>query len=191
LHFNLQDQQLQLSSILHAITNLLETQPYVIVYALDFSKAFDSVRHSTLISKYSMLNIPDNIFNWIESFFRDHSHRTKYSGEESGYQGITASIIQGSSIGPASYVVTASDLHPITPGNQMDKYADDTYLIIPASNSQSCVAEFNHVEDWANENNLTLNRTKSVEIVFVSPRCRRATLIPPPAISEVQRVETM
>jgi hypothetical protein len=73
----------------------------------------------------------------------------------------------------------------------MDKYADDTYLIIPASNSQSCVAEFNHVEDWANENNLTLNQTKSVEIVFVSPRCRRATLIPPPAISEVQRVETI
>ena len=73
----------------------------------------------------------------------------------------------------------------------MDKYADDTYLIIPASNSQSCVDEIAHVEDWAINNNLALNRAKSVEIVFVSPRCRRATLIPSPAVPGFQRVETI
>ena len=71
----------------------------------------------------------------------------------------------------------------------MDKYADDTYLIIPASNCQSCAVEFVHIENWAMENNLKLNRTKSVEIVFVLPRSRRATLIPPPAVSGVERVE--
>jgi hypothetical protein len=73
----------------------------------------------------------------------------------------------------------------------MDKYADDTYLIIPASNYHSGAAEIAHVEDWAGENNLMLNRTKSVEIVFVSPRSRRATLIPPPAVTGFQRVETI
>ena len=138
-----------------------------------------------------MLDIPDHLFNWIESFFRDHSHRTKFEAAVSGFRNTSASIIQGSAIGPASYVITASDLHTITPGNQMDKYADDTYLIIPAYNSESCEVEINHVEDWARENNLMLNRKKSVEIVFVSPRCRRATLIPPPAVSGVERVETI
>jgi len=39
---------------------------------------------------------------------------------------ITASISQGSSIGPPSYVVKYGDLKPITPGNQMVKFADDT-----------------------------------------------------------------
>ena len=34
--------------LLHTITNLLKTNPYVIVYALDFSKAFDSVRQSAV-----------------------------------------------------------------------------------------------------------------------------------------------
>jgi hypothetical protein len=86
---------------------------------------------------------------------------------------------------------TAFDLHPITHGNQMNKYADDTYLIIPAFNSQSCEAEFTHVEDWAKENNLTLSWTKLVEIVFVLLRCRCATLIPPQAISGVERFETI
>ena len=138
-----------------------------------------------------MLNIPDNIFNWIESFFRDHSHCTKFGSEVSDFRNILASIIQGSAVGPASFVVTASDLHPVTTGNHMDKYADDTYLIIPASNHHSCAAEIAQVEEWAKENNLTLNRTKSVEIVFVSPRNRRATIIPPPSVLGFQRVEAI
>jgi Reverse transcriptase (RNA-dependent DNA polymerase) len=36
--------------LLHTITTLLETNLYVIVYALDFSKAFDSVRHRAVLS---------------------------------------------------------------------------------------------------------------------------------------------
>ena len=86
---------------------------------------------------------------------------------------ILASIIQGSGIGPASYVVTASDLHAVTPGNNMVKYADDTYLVVPAANVQSCAAEISNVELWSADNNLSLNRLKSAKIVFVSPRSRR------------------
>ena len=51
----------------------------------------------------------------------------------------------------------------------MVKYADDTYLVVPADNVHSCAEEIIHVESWAVENNLTLNRVKSAEIVFVSP----------------------
>jgi len=36
--------------------------------------------------------------------------------------------------GPAFYVVNASDLHAITNGNELCKYADDTFIIIPAVN---------------------------------------------------------
>jgi len=36
-------------SILHNITSLLITDPYVIVIAIDFSKAFDTVRHFSLL----------------------------------------------------------------------------------------------------------------------------------------------
>jgi len=97
-----------------------------------------------------MLNIPDNVFNWIESFFRDHSHCTKFDSEVSEMRNILASVIHGSAVGPASFIVTAFDLHPITIGNFMDEYADDLYLIILASNVQSRAVEISHVEDWAN-----------------------------------------
>ena len=77
-----------------------------------------------------------------------------------------ASIIQGSSIGPASYVVTASDLCALTQGNSMAKFADDTYLIVPASNFTLCASEITNIKQWANNNNLSLNCEKSVEIHF-------------------------
>jgi Reverse transcriptase (RNA-dependent DNA polymerase) len=38
--------------LLHSIKTLLDTNPYVIVYALDFSEAFDSVCHSAVLDKY-------------------------------------------------------------------------------------------------------------------------------------------
>ena len=43
--------------------------------------------------------------------------------------GITASIIQGSAIGPAAYVVNAGDLVAAVPGNSTCKFADDMYTV--------------------------------------------------------------
>ena len=76
------------------------------------------------------------------------------------FHSISASINQGSTIGPASYVITASNLHLVTFGNVMGKYADDTYPIIPASNSQSCAVEIAQVEKWALEKQLVFKQYK-------------------------------
>jgi Reverse transcriptase (RNA-dependent DNA polymerase) len=141
--------------LLQTIATRLDTNPYVIVYALDFSKAFDSVHHSVVLDKYSRLMIPGNIYNCIESFYRDHMHCTRFDDSRK----IMARIIRGSGIGRASYVVTASDLHPVTTYNSMHKYADDTNLV-PAANVQSCAVEIANVELWADVNNLKLNGIK-------------------------------
>lgn len=73
----------------------------------------------------------------------------------------------------------------------MIKFADDTYLIIPASNSDSCSREISHIDAWASSNNLRLNHAKSMEIVFVSPGSRRAVVIPAPAVPGIPRVESI
>ena len=43
----------------------------------------------------------------------------------------------------------------------MCKFADDTYLIVPANNEDSRSAEIDSIETWARTNNLTLKRAKS------------------------------
>jgi len=177
-------------SLLNHTTHMLVNNPYVVVIAIDFTKAFDTVRQATLIEKLAMLNLPDNVCNWFNSFFNQRSHCTVYNGDRSSNLEITASIVQGSAVGPASYVVTAADLHPITPGNEMCKYADDTYIIIPASNTDSRAAELRNVETWACANNLKLNYNKTTEIIFYNRRSQR-TFQKPTEIAGIARVTSI
>ena len=175
-----------LIALLQTITDILATEPFVIVIALDFSKAFDSVKHDALLSKMALLNIPDPIYNWLVDFFTDRKHCIIFQGLTSEVLDITASIIQGSAIGPVSYVINASDLSTVTPGNSLHKYADDTYIVIPARNAQSREDELDHVGDWAQRNNLKLNRPKSAEIIFEDRR-RKSLAQYPPTLPDIQR----
>ena len=145
-------------SILHSVTHHLLSNSYVIVMSLDFSKAFDTVRHSTLLQKLARLDMPDQVYNWLVDFFSGHSHCTEYCCELSPQQEISASIVQGSSIGPASYVLNASDLKAITQGNETFKYADDIYIIIPSRNADSRTMELDNImiAVWSKANNLKL-----------------------------------
>ena len=88
--------------ILQSVTDLLVDNSYVSVIALDFSKAFDTVRHHTLLEKMAQLDIPDSTYNWLVHFFSGHSHSTNYGGATSTSKFISASIIQGSAVGPTS-----------------------------------------------------------------------------------------
>jgi len=150
----------------------MATDPFVVVIALDFSKASDTVRHNATLSKMALLNIPDSIYSWLVDFFNDRKHCTTFQGLTSQVMDISGSIIQGSAVGPVSYVISASDLTTVMPGNSMHKYADDTYIVIPARNAQSREVELDHVTEWAQRNNLKLNRAKSVEIIFENRRHR-------------------
>jgi len=124
-------------ALLHTVRKMLSTDQYVHVFSFDFTKAFDAVRHETLMNKMAQLNIPDNIYNWIKAFFEQHFHCTRYAGECSMVAAVKASVIQGSGLGPASFIVTAADPYPTTLGNHIFKFADDTYLVVPVANSSS------------------------------------------------------
>ena len=77
------DRQTALVALLHCVTRALETNPYVVVVALDFSKAFDTVRHNSVMSKVTQLNVPDNVYNWLANYLHGHSHCTRYNDHTS------------------------------------------------------------------------------------------------------------
>jgi len=60
-----------LVSILHVFTSLLTANSYVTVIASDFSKDFDTVRHSAVLQKLAQLHVPGHIFNWIWDYLKD------------------------------------------------------------------------------------------------------------------------
>ena len=84
---------------LHKASALLQDHDYVHLISLDFSKAFDTVRHSTLVLKLADLPLPPYIHNWIVEWLNNRQHCTKFQGKLSSRLVINASIIQGSGIG--------------------------------------------------------------------------------------------
>jgi len=106
------------------------------------------------------LDLPAVVYNRLAAVFTGHAHRTVYNKEVSSKRSITASIIQGSSLGPAYYTVTAADIQSLYASNRFFKFVDDTYLVVPAERVDTRVAELSNIITWAATNILKLNKLK-------------------------------
>ena len=175
-----------LTTILSHVTDLLEKHPHVFVISFDYSKAFDTLSHSSVATKLAFLDIPSTIYNWILQFLSNSSHRTRFQGETSQLANITASVVQGSVLGPTLFNLNSCDLVPLSDLNRYFKYADDAYLIVPYTNASTIPPEIDHYSSWAANCNLKLNPSKTSEIVF-----SRKRLLPPPPNPGVTRTENL
>lgn len=70
---------------------------------------------------------------------------TRYAGSVSETEYITASIVNGSVLGPISYVVEASDFHSMKHFNNLANFSDDTYLIMDATHLNTAAEKFDGV----------------------------------------------
>ena len=116
------------------------------------------------------MSLGDAAYNWLVNFLACRKHVTKFDGNTSEVALINASVIQGSAVGPFCFIASATGLRPQCNGNEMGKYADDCFLIIPASNSSAILTELTNVNDWAASNNLNLNIKKTQEIIIYKSR---------------------
>jgi hypothetical protein len=158
------------TALLTDLMELLQENQYVHLIALDLTKAFDMVRHSSLAEQLAELPIPDFIYNWEIAFLEDREHCTKFKESISPLIRINASIVQGSGTGPANFITLISKLKPVNQGNRILKYADDSYLMIPACNAYTVTEELDHVGKWADSCNLKLNHNKTHEMLIRTRR---------------------
>ena len=133
--------------------------------------------------------IPDAVYKWLVNFFSERKHCTRYGG--CTFAGDAGHLDQYySRVRSRSGVLCHKHWWS---GNcctsRIHKYADDTYIIIPASNVQHREAELEHVAQWAQANDLKLNRTKSVEVIFSSRR--KPQECHPPKLLDICHVTTI
>jgi len=139
---------------------------------VDFSKAFDVVDHTVLLSKLAHLDLPDWALNWIISFLINRTQAVKCNDIMSSSRPINASIVQGSGLGPMLYAVMAKDLKACSKVNRLLKYADDTTLLVPDDSDVDLEDEFENIKQWARDNRMIINFVKTKEIVFKRPNSR-------------------
>ena len=150
---------------------------------LHFFWLFEGLRYPGTFIPSLQTSWPYNIYNWIINYLSERIHRTLLNGVLSSPQTINASIVQWSVLGPI-FNINSSELKPLSDKNYYFKYADDGYLIVPASNCLTIPLELQHHASWAASCNLKLNPTKTSEIVFSSNRAKE-----PAPNSGVRRVK--
>jgi hypothetical protein len=132
---------------------------------LDFSKAFDCISHSKLISKISSYGIDPIAVLWIRDFLLNRRQCVKVNGTTSGWLPCTSGVPQGSVLGPLLFSVFINDLPDVVLNATIKMFADDVKLYMPVCNlidHTLLQADLNRVAAWAANWQLSLNVKKCI-----------------------------
>ena len=152
----------------------------VILVLLDFSCAFDIIKHDILSQHLKLrFGINGQALRWIESYLSRRTHTVVIGNERSSRHTISQGVPQGSVLGPILFTIYTSPLESIIDTHTIHKmfYADDTQLYIAFKRNDvvdvtteisNCVRS---VKEWSQINGLKLNNIKT-EFLHGSSRHR-------------------
>ena len=183
-----------LIELMHLLYSMFDQgNDYVRCILIDYSKAFDVVNHEILLTELSDLGLNNSIFSWIANFLTGRSQSVKMGDVKSAFLLITRSIVQGSGLGPYLYILLARRLKTLSLMNRLVKYADDTTLVVPQRTDCPIEVELQNIVDWSLLNKLTINKSKTKEIIFwKSGKVSKNLNIPTiPQIERVQQVRLL
>lgn len=154
----------------------MDKRHVTLLLLFDFSRAFDSVCHVTLLKKLRTMGLALSAIRWIASYLMEREQAVLDStGKPSSFSPLNKGVPQGSVLGPLLFALYVAD---ITEGFQDQVahliFADDlqVYTTFPLSEIAEKMtlmqAHANLISHWALENKLKLNLLKTKAIVIGS-----------------------
>lgn len=150
-----------------------------VLVLFDFSKAFDTLNHSLILSQLRSFGFDQLSLKWIFSYLSGRSHSIRDSnGEPVPFLPCTSGVPQGSSPGPIFFIIFINSLFSRLKycKDTCNIFADDTqfHLTTPFSRLSLAVANLNSdIESlvaWARDTGLILNAKKTQAIILGSPQ---------------------
>ena len=140
-----------------------------ILVLLDFSKAFDSLRHDFILKKLEHLGLCNKSLQLFQSFLSQRSQQLKIQQTLSTSEFLKRGVPQGSILGPLLFNVFVADLPTSIRSGKVIQYADDTQIFYSISNTSQyddISADMTRLMAWCSANELFLNTTKSKVLYF-------------------------
>jgi hypothetical protein len=102
--------EVSLVRVCDEILSNLDLKDGSIAVLLDMSKAFDSVKHSTLLLKLKKIGLDENAVKLFESYLSNRSQTIRLDTIMSDERVILSGVPQGSILGPLLFVIYATKL---------------------------------------------------------------------------------
>lgn len=156
----------------HALIDILhhwfmgaESGQVIRILFIDYSKAFDHVDHTILVSKLKQMGLHDVLVRWVAAFLTKRQQRVKLGNIKSEWRPINGSVPQGSWLGPLLFVLMINDLHL---PSLCHKYMDDTTVteILKRFQDSKMQDLANATCQWSKENNMRLNKKKTKQMAI-------------------------
>lgn len=165
-----------INTALHCVlTHLEHPGTYARLLFVDFSSAFNCIIPGRLVSKLYGLGISTNICRWIFDFLTDRPQSVRLGSHLSSVLTLSTGAPQGCVLSPLLYILYTHDCTPVHESNIFIKFADDTTIIGLIHNNDEFAYrdEIQKLSTWCFNNNLSLNASKTKEVV-VDFRRKRA-----------------
>ena len=166
------------TTALHPLVNQIATglnQNYpihrTVSMAVDFSKAFDVVNHTALLSDIASTPLKHNTIRWVTTYLRGRTAVCRYNNTTSKSSTIRTGVPQGSVLSPLLFNLYVSRF-PLSPQTLTTSYADDFTVSATAETTSGATATLAaraaEVEQWASARSLQISAQKSTVTLFSS-----------------------
>jgi len=138
---------------------------------IGFSKAFNLVRHDRLLTKIAAIGVDLR----VKEFLFGHSQRGRLDGQPSEEVRVNSGVLQGSVLGPPIFLAYVNDIWRILESNKRPCAGDCIIYrkIMDSSVSDKLQTHLNKSGDWAVENELKVNPSKSKTVSFTEASLKK------------------
>ena len=154
---------------LHKHEELIRSNKKFSCIFLDLCKAFDTTQHNIILKKLEILGVKGNELRWFTNYLKNRKQRVKNGNSFSEFLDILLGVPQGSILGPLLFSIYINDFPQMVELFAI-LFADDTTIVIDGDNTKDLTSKANeklkNASEWFNNNELTLNASKTRVIHF-------------------------